>query len=151
MGWYRKSVYRFVAHRRRYISLYGSLFYWSPSHATSFCFCTCLLFKCQFLVYLLLLFAGTPYYHNLHISRSGNRVDSIVCDSPSSTQLRSTFSPSNISDRCLFYVLLSVTNCRYILFTVSSYDKKNHNVQLYYDNTGEIAVNSVDEPVTWSK
>jgi hypothetical protein len=38
----------------------------------------------------------------------------------------------------------------YISYNVSSYDGQSHSVQLYYDNTAEMAVTDVDEVVTWS-
>jgi len=38
----------------------------------------------------------------------------------------------------------------YLTFDVWSYDGANHDVQLYYDNTGEIAVNQVTEQITWA-
>jgi len=39
----------------------------------------------------------------------------------------------------------------YITYDVISTDGKSHSVQLYYDNTAEIAVNQVSESVTWSR
>jgi len=39
----------------------------------------------------------------------------------------------------------------YITFDVASLDGKQHNVQIYYDNTAEISVNTVDEEVAWNR
>jgi hypothetical protein len=39
----------------------------------------------------------------------------------------------------------------YLSYSVRSTDNKKHNVQLYYDNTAEIAVNATDEFVNWKK
>lgn len=37
----------------------------------------------------------------------------------------------------------------YITLIVTSIDSQNHQVQLYYDNSGEVAVNSASEQITW--
>ncbi|MGQ9524110.1 MAG: glutaminase domain-containing protein [Armatimonadota bacterium] len=39
----------------------------------------------------------------------------------------------------------------YITWDVRSADGKPHRVALYYDNTGEIAVNTLDQPVVWTR
>lgn len=39
----------------------------------------------------------------------------------------------------------------YLTWTVRSLDGKQHRVRLYYDNTGELVVNTPDELVTWSQ
>lgn len=39
----------------------------------------------------------------------------------------------------------------YITYTVATLDGASHSVQLYYDNTAEIAVNTVDQEVTWER
>jgi hypothetical protein len=39
----------------------------------------------------------------------------------------------------------------YISFTVYATDGQAHSVQVYYDNTAELVVNSVDEYVTWAE
>lgn len=39
----------------------------------------------------------------------------------------------------------------YLTYEVQSIDGKQHNVQIYYDNTAEISVNSVDEQVIWGQ
>eukprot|EP00026_Physarum_polycephalum_P004399 Phypoly_transcript_04418.p1 GENE.Phypoly_transcript_04418~~Phypoly_transcript_04418.p1 ORF type:complete len:712 (+),score=112.47 Phypoly_transcript_04418:73-2136(+) len=39
----------------------------------------------------------------------------------------------------------------YLTFSAASYDGKAHDVQIYYDNTAEIAVNTVTENVIWGQ
>jgi hypothetical protein len=39
----------------------------------------------------------------------------------------------------------------YLTYDVVSIDGRQHNVQIYYDNTGELVVNSVSEQVVWQR
>lgn len=39
----------------------------------------------------------------------------------------------------------------YLSWQVRSVDHKQHDVSLYYDNTAELVVNTLDEPVVWSR
>eukprot|EP01087_Luapelamoeba_hula_P009335 TRINITY_DN2407_c0_g1_i1.p1 TRINITY_DN2407_c0_g1~~TRINITY_DN2407_c0_g1_i1.p1 ORF type:complete len:693 (-),score=120.69 TRINITY_DN2407_c0_g1_i1:52-2130(-) len=62
-------------------------------------------------------------------------------------QLNVTFSTA-LLPRNLDYMSRPIT---YISFDVRSTDGKNHDVQIYYDNTAEWAVNTVDEVVAWNR
>lgn len=53
--------------------------------------------------------------------------------------------PSILND--LSYLVLPGS---YITFVVTSLDQQPHSVALYYDNSGEVAVNTADEEVTWT-
>eukprot|EP01118_Nematostelium_gracile_P012026 TRINITY_DN4337_c0_g1_i2.p1 TRINITY_DN4337_c0_g1~~TRINITY_DN4337_c0_g1_i2.p1 ORF type:complete len:685 (+),score=200.62 TRINITY_DN4337_c0_g1_i2:45-2099(+) len=62
-------------------------------------------------------------------------------------ELNVTFTTPSLTDD---YDLLS-RPITYITFVVTSIDGKSHSVQIYYDNTAEVAVNTVDELVVWER
>jgi len=51
----------------------------------------------------------------------------------------------------IFVLFLFLTAQTYLTLEASTYDGKTHDVQIYYDNTAEIAVNSVTENVIWGQ
>lgn len=79
------------------------------------------------------------------VSVSVQPLRTLYCFATAAVQLNVTFTTPALPSE-LDLLALPVT---YITYSVASRDGQAHTVRLYYDNTGEVAVNSVDQRIVW--